>query len=438
MSRLFRIFFVLLLVLAISAPSWAFGGSNGKRYHHKSKRHSHYLSYFDFHKIKVWIQYKRLIRAYKRAGEDARQKFLDEIGFNQPGTDADIEKIRQEYEQQIAQLNSTIASYEQQLADLKASCDQQLADMEASCDQQLADLRTSHQAEIDEMTAACSRNVEEAYDRGMEDGKATCPATPPTTGVHPMINSWSTGGGNPNIVDVDNSGNVYILDNNNQTVVRYDSSGNQNSQWGSSAFELPVDMSLDAQGNVFILDQQSEYHLQKYSSDGTSSNMPPTIGVLESPTGFYVRSNGYIYVTDGGGAYGGRILVFNAYGNMMISFGEVPELAGETYHDVAVNPQDQNVYLLTSSKVAVFSQYGSYLRDWQGDFSAPSGIAISDQGEIYIVDRGSHQVYEYDANGNLVDTFGAADLVDPGRPAVDGNGLIYVGDNNDQQVKVFQ
>lgn len=427
MSRLFRIFLVFFLILAISAPSWAIDGSNGKRYGNKNKRYGGGLSYFDFHKIKVWIQYKRLLRAYKRAGEDARQEFLKTIELDQPEMEAEIQKIREEYEQQIAQLNSTIASYEQQLADLKASSEKALADLEAS-----------HQAEIDKLKADCSIQAEAEYERGLEDGKATCQNTPSSPGVHPMINSWSTGGFNPNIVDVDNSGNVYIMDSGNHTLVRYDSNGTQSIQWGSSMFEVPVDLAVDSQGSVFVLDRQSQFHLQKYSSDGVPFDMPPTIGTLVAPTGFFIASNNAIYVTDEGGAYGGRILVFNPYGNMMATFGEVPELAGEVYHDVVVNPQDQNIYLLTGSKVAVFNQYGSYLRDWQCNFSTPSGLVIGSQGEIYVVDNVSHQVYEYDASGNLVHTFGTADLVDPGRPAVDGNGWIYVGDNNDQQIKVFQ
>lgn len=428
MSRLFRILLVFFLVLAISAPSWAIDGSNGKRYGSKNKWYGDGLSYFDFHKIKVWIQYKRLLREYKRAGEDARQKFLQTIGLDQPDMEAEIQKIREEYEQQIAQLNSTIASYEQQLADLKASGEKALADLEAS-----------HQAEIDKLTAGFSIQAEAEYERGLEDGKATCPTTPSSTGVHPMTNSWSTGGFNPNIVDVDNSGNVYIMDSGNHTVVRYDNSGTQSGQWGSSMLEVPVDLAVDSQGSVFVLDQQSQFHLQKYSGDGVPFDMPPTIGTLVAPTGFFIASNNRIYVTDSaGGHYGSRILVFNSYGNVMITFGEVPELAGEVYHDIAVNPQDQNIYVLTGSKVAVFNQYGSYLRDWQGNFSTPSGLDIGSQGEIYVVDNVSHQVYEYDASGNLVHTFGTADLVDPGRPAVDGNGWMYVGDNNDQQIKVFQ
>lgn len=427
MSRLFRILLVFFLVLAVAAPSWALSGSNGKRSCNKSKGHGYGLSYFDFHKFKVWIQYKRVLRAYERAGEDARQKFLNAIGLDQPDMAAEIEKIREEYEQQIAQLNSTIASYEQQLADLKASSEKALADLEAS-----------HQAEIDKLTADCSLQAEAEYARGVEDGKATCPTPPQSTGVHPMIDSWSTGGFNPNVVDVDNSGNVYVMDSANHTVVRYDSSAAQSDQWGSSMFEVPVDLAVDSQGSVLVLDQQSQFHLQKYSSDGVPLNMPPTIGTLVAPTGFFIASNNAIYVTDEGGSYGGRILVFNPYGNVMVIFGEVPELEGEAYLDVAVNPQDQNIYVLTGSRVAVFNQYGSYLRDWQGNFSTPSGLDIGSQGEIYVVDKVGHQVYEYDASGNLVHTFGTADLVDPGRPAVDGNGQIYVGDNNDQQIKVFQ
>ena len=64
MSGLFRISLVFLLVLIISAPTWAFGGSDDKhkRYYQKSKRYySHYYAYAKYKKFKVWLQYRRLM-----------------------------------------------------------------------------------------------------------------------------------------------------------------------------------------------------------------------------------------------------------------------------------------------------------------------------------------------------------------------------------------
>ncbi len=474
MSRLFRMSWVFLLVLIISAPSWAYGGSTSKHkwYHKKSKQYGNYLSCFNYKKFKVWVQYRRLVRAYKRAGEDARQKFLGKIGLDQPGTSGEIQRIREEYEQQIAQLNTTISSNELQIAELNstiASNDQQIADLSsalsskeleigqlnstinslelqvaqlnstiASQNQQLTDLVASHGTRIDELKELCRQQAEGEYNRGLEEGKETCSETPSGSGVHPMVNSWSTGGYNPNTVEVDGAGNVFILDDVSHTVVRYDSSGLQSTHWGSSLFETPVDLTTDAQGNIYVLDQQSIYHLQKYNSDGTAIDMPPTIGTLEAPTGFCMTTGNVIYVADTGGAYGGRIVVLNSDGGWMNTVGEVLELSGDVYLDVAIDPRDNTMYLLTDSKVAVFSQYGTYQRHWDIDFASPSGLTIGPQGEIYVADNGSHQVFEFDAGGGLVDTFGADDLVDPGRHDVGGNGMIYVGDLNDQMIKVFQ
>ncbi len=476
MSRLFRLSLVLLLVLNISAPTWAFGGSNEKhkRYYQKSKKYSYYFSYARYQKWKTWLQYRRLMRAYDRAGQDARQKFLGKIGMDQPDVSGEIQRIREEYEQQIAQLNSTIASNEEQIAELNstiasngqqigelnstiASNEQRIAELNntvvaneqqiiqlnntiSSHNQQLAGLRAEHQEQLVTLEADWRRQADEEYERGLEEGRASCEETPSGTGAHAMINSWNTEGFTPDAIDVDGAGNVYILDNEGRAVVRYDTGGNLDFVWGSSMFQSTVDLATNSQGEIFILDQESAFHLQKYNRYGTWVDLPSELQQLVAPTGFFIDASDTIYVADSrGGTYGGsRILVFHPAGDLMMQFGDDPDLSGEVYRDIAVNPQDQSKIVLTDTKVVVFDQNGNYVRDWQGNFSAPSGLVIGGQGEIYVVDSIGHQVFEYDQNGTLIDTFGAADLVDPGRQGVDANGLIYVGDKEQLMIKVFQ
>lgn len=461
MKRLFTALLASLLLLVLSAPAWAQKAASSKQpcLVKNDTHYGHYKFKTNRHKLKVLKQFRELKKTYSRSFEDAKAMFLEYLGSSLPSSDTDVQQIRDEYEQQIAALNITITSYQQQLAALETSSQQQLTDLEtayqqqiaaltashqqeivaltASHQQEIADLTASHQAALDDASVTCGLQIEAAYDDGLTAGTQAC--SNPSTGEAPqLIGSWSTGSINPNAITMDSSGNVFVLDTANKTVVQYDNSGTQIVQWSSSMLQIPVDMAVNSQGDVFILDTQSGLHLQRYSSNGSQYDWALRGGSLIAPTGLYVDSQNAIYITDEGGVYGGRVLVYNSSGTFLKTIGEVPELTGEAYYDVAVNEQDSNIYLLTGSKVAIFDPDGNFLKAWDGGFSEPSGMSIGSQGEIFVADKISHEIYQYDSDGNLIYTFGSNDLQDPGRLAVDATGRLYIGDYADQQINIFQ
>lgn len=447
MIKLCRGLLAVLLLIAFSSPVWAQSNSWQKQKRLKKTAYQLYLRYK--HERKVARQYREILKVYNRIDKDARQKFLAHIGSDLPDATAEIQKIKDAYEQQIAELNNTITSYQQQLAGMEAGCQQQLADMEAVYQQQLTDMETScqqqitvliasHQTALDDLSADCNGRIEAAYDEGLAAGSEACSSTSPAEAPQ-LIGSWSTADFTPSAVTVDGSGNVFVLDTDLRTVLQYDGGGAQIAQWSSPMLRVPVDLALNSQGDVFILDQQSPYPLQKYGSDGMPYDWTSAPGTLTDPKGLFIDGQDIIYVTDMGGTYGGgRVRVFNSFGQLVHTFGEVQELAGEVYYDVAVNQQNHIIYVLTGSKVAVFDPDGNFLSAWQGNFTEPSGLAVGSQGEVFVVDRINHEIYQYDASGNLISTFAAGDLQAPGRLALDDQGRLYIGDYADQLIRIYQ
>jgi DNA-binding beta-propeller fold protein YncE len=75
-------------------------------------------------------------------------------------------------------------------------------------------------------------------------------------------------------------------------------------------------------------------------------------------------------------------------------------------------------------------------------FWGPRGIAIDNQGHVYVTDTGNKRVVVFDSNGNYITQFGEAGL-DPGQfdepvgIAVDANGIVYVADTWNQRIQSF-
>lgn len=457
MIKLCRGLLSVLLLIAFSSPVWAHSNSYEKQKRLKKTAYQLYLRYKQ--ERKTARQYREILKVYNRIGEDARQKFLAHVGSDLPDATAEIQKIKDAYEQQITELNNTITSYQQQLAGMQAGCQQQLADMEAvyqqqltdmeaacqlqladmgtSCQQQITELTAAHQTALDDLSADCNTRTEAAYDEGLAAGSETCSNNSPAAAPQ-LIGSWSTANFTPSAVTVNGSGNVFVLDTDLKTVLQYDGGGAQIGQWSSPMLRVPVDLALNSQGDVFILNEESPYPVQKYGSDGMPYDWTSALGTLTDPKGLFIDGQDTIYVTDMGGTYGSRIRVFNTSGQLLHTFGEVQELDGEVYYDVAVDKQNHNFYVLTGSKVAVFDPDENFLYAWQGNFTEPSGLAVGSQGEVFVADKINHEIYHYDAGGNLISTFAAGDLQNPGRLALDDQGRLYIGDYADQMIRIYQ
>ncbi len=240
-------------------------------------------------------------------------------------------------------------------------------------------------------------------------------------------------------IAVDTSGNVYVGDWNNNTVRKITSAGvvttlaglaGSNSYadgTGSDArFSLPSGVAVDASGNVYVADTFNNT-IRKITSAGVVTTLAGSAfnfgnvdgtgsaARFNGPEGVAVDSSGNVYVGD----------VSNHTIRAITPEGVVTTLAG--------------------------SASGSGSADGTGSaarFTAPAGVALDSNGNIYVGDTGNNTIRKITSAGVVTTLAGsagnagyadgtgnAAQFNTPVGVAVDTNGNVYVADALNQTIR---
>jgi DNA-binding beta-propeller fold protein YncE len=99
-------------------------------------------------------------------------------------------------------------------------------------------------------------------------------------------------------------------------------------------------------------------------------------------------------------------------------------------------------------RVQYFSPAGSFLGRWgargsgQGRFDDPQGIAVGENGNVYVADAGNHRVQRFTSGGSYVRSWGTRGSGDgqfntPCGVAVGPEGNIYVVDCYNHRIQYF-
>ncbi len=142
-----------------------------------------------------------------------------------------------------------------------------------------------------------------------------------------------------------------------------------------------------------------------------------------------------------------------------IAWGSNGDNAGEFNRprDVAVGINNE-VYVADTfnHRIQKFDENGEFLLEWgeyglinQGEIlssglNEPWGLAVSDDGIVYVADTWNHRIVKFDSNGKLIDSWGSfGDGVDlysmwgPREVTIGPAGLIYVADTGNKRISVF-
>jgi uncharacterized protein (TIGR03663 family) len=180
---------------------------------------------------------------------------------------------------------------------------------------------------------------------------------------------------------------------------------------GDAQFASPRDVAVAANGDVYVSDSGNN-RIEVFDSQGQFKfawgAMGSGSGQFNEPWGLAIAPNGDVYVAD---TWNHRVQVFDAQGIYKSEFG----FFVDTRNDAEASP---------------------------GGFYGPRGIAIDDEGNIFVTDTGNKRVQEFAADGTFVAMFGSEGS-DPGqfREPVgitrDGEGNFYVADTWNHRVQVF-
>jgi sugar lactone lactonase YvrE len=136
-------------------------------------------------------------------------------------------------------------------------------------------------------------------------------------------------------------------------------------------------------------------------------------GEFHFPIGIAINAADEVLVTD---FYNARVQRFSVKGKLLAVFPVLPNPGG-----IAVGRSGE-VYLThfaeeqkaekTPARMSVYDRTGKLLREWgrtgkgDGEFDYPGGIAISQEGRVYVADQTNRRVQVFDSNGKFLAKWG--------------------------------
>lgn len=224
----------------------------------------------------------------------------------------------------------------------------------------------------------------------------------------------------------------------------------------NSEIYRPQGVVADGLGNVYVLDPQS-HRVQVFDAAGHFLRTWGTIGngpgTFFTPSGIAIDSQRRMYIADGN-----RVQQLDSTGQSLATWGEDGSTRPNSFRTaraVAVDIND-NLYVLDSSEgdtpsvrkrtpagiwsIVYATSYGS----GPSQLKAARGIAVSNDGTMYISDAGNHKILVVDANGtyrtfwgtsNGQPGIGGAEFNQPNGVAVDPQGFVYVADSQNNRVQ---
>jgi hypothetical protein len=227
------------------------------------------------------------------------------------------------------------------------------------------------------------------------------------------------------------SGTIYVADTGNGRIEEFTKPGTYLGQFGSegsgtSQFKHPYGVAIAPGGGIYIADTEND-RVQRWEGSPAGLNLIHTT-VYDPVTGKVVETR----TPAAGPSEESSSYAFKfAFGSKGSGNGQLKEP-----HGIAI-AQNGNVYVVdtANNRVQEFNAAGEYLAQFgqygsgNGQFSRPEGIAIAPNNNIYVADTGHNRVQEFNEKGEYLAQFGKEGegaMSEPVAIAVATNGNIYV------------
>ena len=175
--------------------------------------------------------------------------------------------------------------------------------------------------------------------------------------------------GFPSAVAMDGNGLVYVLQREEKLdpVMVVNGAGKVLRSWGNGLFAIPHSIRIDPRGNVWTVDSASS-QVHQFSSQGERlmtievGGQPSNGSNFNGATDIAFAPNGHLYIADG-------------YGN---------------------------------ARILEYTADGRRVREWgsagtgEGQFQQPHGIAIDEQGIVYVADRKNGRLQRFTLEGKFL------------------------------------
>lgn len=256
----------------------------------------------------------------------------------------------------------------------------------------------------------------------------------------------------PGGVAVAPNGQVVVVDVSNNRYQRFTRDGRYLGSFGSRAqdkgfttarlvrnFFQPEGVDVDRFGNVYVVDSGNDRVMKHRLAGGFRARLGyhgSRRGQLVQPWDIAVGRR-EAYVIDQGNY---QIDRFSLGGRFRGSFGRFGRGPGQfvTPYGIALDARGSRVYVTDHVKheVMVFGPRGGLRATFgrpgrgPGEFLKPAGIAVGPDGSVFVADRCNRRIQRFTADGRWVESFGRGTLETPTFLDVDRSGDVYVADHH--------
>jgi streptogramin lyase len=250
----------------------------------------------------------------------------------------------------------------------------------------------------------------------------------------------SSGQYEPGGVAVDASGNVYISDEDNNTVYKETLAANglYVQSTVASGLNAVSALAVDGSGNVYIVEYTGNGSVLKETPSSSGYTQSTVATNLNYPSGVAVDGSGNVYIAD---TVNGRVLLETPSSG---SYTQSVVVSGSIYPRGIAVDGSKNVYFVDGDSSTVLKETPSNGSFTQSKLFAvpttPAGLAVDSSGNLYFTvpttPTYSRVFKETLAGGSYTESAIGDDLDYPSAVAADGSGNLYIADAfNDRVLK---
>jgi DNA-binding beta-propeller fold protein YncE len=255
----------------------------------------------------------------------------------------------------------------------------------------------------------------------------------------------------PNGVIVDKAGNIYVADSQLHKIFVFDIEKQIMRFLGEEILQAPISLAIDnMRGILFVTDSGHDKVFCLDKNTGKTVLSLKTTGKFNNPSGIvYDEQRERLYVSD---TKNNTVRIFDKNGNSLSTIGKKGSDDGDfsapTYLALDGNGR-LHVVDTYNGRIQIFDPEGKFVKtfgrfgDVPGSLSRPAGIGVDSEGHIYVVDTAFSNFQIFTEDGALLlwigkKGIGAGEFSLPTGMYIDSQDRIYVTDTFNRRVQVFQ
>lgn len=279
----------------------------------------------------------------------------------------------------------------------------------------------------------------------------------------------------PNGIDIDSTGNIYVLDTGNDRLKKYNSS--HVFQYNVTSADLPGDNGFNSPRDVTVLGNDTVVVFDTFSGPGntgaflfidSSGNFVDCYGLGTSCSyfqnfgsfvkGLAASGTDSLYYTwfQIGGSHGltgldashntiydiASFSATNIEGGLSSPLGVYVDGSGNVFVTETGNSRVQKFDALEAF-VFQIGRSDETSGSASGEFSSPTDVALDSDGNIFVVDSGNNRVQKFNGSGTFVSKFGTSgsgsnQMASPLGVAIDASDDIYITDQGNSRIVKYE